>query len=514
MNLEDNNHAQATTAESEDITGVSARTHDLLNEGEQQQQQQQQYPMPSSEAQEEEEKSTAAIVQKSLFISDDDDEPKEEEALEDVLSSIEPLPSNTPIANAILDDKIRCAVSISSSYGPGAYAQAESPPLVRLEATTTTATTATSEVGGASSGQHLLVAHPVTISQELLELPTAQEVVDLEQARDSSSSRREPRNSKPDSDRNRSRSMLYALLGVVVAVGAVLLLVFLLPSETPTMNAVNTTNVQKEGATAAPTASTRDYVLGLLSADTIVAIRNYPDAPPTLAFHWLIDDDAPFWETLWNSTNTTDADIRETRILQRYGLAIFYFALRGDDWYQNTEWLEPGVDECLWHSSFDTPCHDQDPDRTWLFVDVALDSNNLRGTVPPEVFPLLPNLRVFDVAHNSVTGTIPSELGIATDLLLLNVMDNHITGPLPALPSKLMMVNLAENQLTGTLPAIALGQMTSLFDWNVTDNAFRGPIPSGKVVLFGTALYNLFFVPSLTLALYNTLPQNSAVYPD
>ena len=442
----------------------------------------------TSEDQEDLQQIQEALVQR-IVVEGVADNVRDDDA---ILSSIEPLPS-TALAHASLDEKIRSAISISSNFGPRAYAQRErrSPSLMERPETRTTTWTGENEAGTESPNSHLFVAHPVD-GQEL-ELPRAQEVHDLEQAQDSS---RKQRISKEGNKKNRTL-MLCSILGLgAIVVGVVLLLVFLLPRRSG-VSMIAGVDIRKEVATptAAPTLSARDYALDLLPTDTIANIRKHPESPPALAFQWLINNDAPVWETLWNSTNSTDPDLQKTHILQRYALAILYYALQGEHWYQNTGWLEPGVDECLWYSSFDTPCHDQDPNRTWLFVDIALDSNNLYGTVPSEVLQLLPNLRVFDIAHNHVTGTIPSELGLATDLLLINVMDNQMTGTLPSqLPSKLMMVNLAENQLTGTLPATALGQMTSLFDWNVTSNAFGGPIPSGTFVILWKAYCCSIFI--------------------
>ena len=66
-----------------------------------------------------------------------------------------------------------------------------------------------------------------------------------------------------------------------------------------------------------------------------------------------------------------------------------------------------------------------------------------------------------------------------TNLLAMNIMQNYVTGTIPAtFPRTMMMFTLADNQLTGTLPT-EVGQLSSLLDFNVTGNALHGPIPSG-----------------------------------
>ena len=60
------------------------------------------------------------------------------------------------------------------------------------------------------------------------------------------------------------------------------------------------------------------------------------DSPQGQARVWLLDTDPANVDPCTYST-----------LHQRYALATFYYATRGDEWIDNTEWLK-GFHECDW----------------------------------------------------------------------------------------------------------------------------------------------------------------------
>ena len=100
------------------------------------------------------------------------------------------------------------------------------------------------------------------------------------------------------------------------------------------------------------------------------------------------------------------------------------------------------------------------PSFTGLAMAFSSIATTLTGTIPPEIFAI-PSLTELTLKQNSLSGTIPFEIGLATQLAVLDVSvmwDSGISGTLPAALSELprlktLLVNSAGNWLTGTLPA-------------------------------------------------------------
>ena len=89
---------------------------------------------------------------------------------------------------------------------------------------------------------------------------------------------------------------------------------------------------------------------------------------------------------------------------------------------------------------------------------VSLNSVNLRGTIPSELGNLS-RLLILSLAGNSLTGAIPSELGNLSSLVGLFLRANSLTGAIPLELgdlSRLTFLSLDENSLTGCIP-VALG---------------------------------------------------------
>jgi Leucine-rich repeat (LRR) protein len=137
-----------------------------------------------------------------------------------------------------------------------------------------------------------------------------------------------------------------------------------------------------------------------------------------------------------------------------------------DDWINSCDESSSSLAKRL-------PCVSQDETR------LNLSSNSLTGTIPSEV-GLLTKLTSLDLSENSLKGTIPSQIALMSNLAELYLYNNNLTGTIPsqlALMSNLSGLSLRDNSLTGTIPSeIAL--MSNLSGLYLNNNSLTGMIPS------------------------------------
>jgi Leucine Rich repeats (2 copies)/Leucine rich repeat len=129
-------------------------------------------------------------------------------------------------------------------------------------------------------------------------------------------------------------------------------------------------------------------------------------------------------------------------------------------------------------------------------------TGGLVGTLPSQI-GLLTNLQTLDFALNRLTGSLPTQIGQLTNLSSLVVAQNNLRslpsqiGQLTTLQSldlsynelsgylisqigqltNLQDLDLFYNDMSGSLPS-QIGQMTSLIFLSVSDNALSGSLPS------------------------------------
>ena len=233
------------------------------------------------------------------------------------------------------------------------------------------------------------------------------------------------------------------------------------------------------------------------------------------------------WEAWnWLSNHQNISWLPEWRRKQLFALATFYYAFQGEHWPEKvkSDWMTDTKDECLWFSnrygSFDSdgmydellspvpePCNNREF-QSLVLTDLQL--SNLTPSIPPElalltslkhlglprnniraqlseVMPYTPgnwgwmnNLIEFYIWGNSISGPLPSELGMMTKLTFLVLNNNYLFGSVPSdlgRMENLTSLYLNSNVFSGLLPS-ELGMMTKMNTLQLSYNYFSGPVPS------------------------------------
>ena len=281
---------------------------------------------------------------------------------------------------------------------------------------------------------------------------------------------------------------------------------------------------------AAPTTSVssqiRDRIDSLFESQKVTLTDG---SAQSKAYDWLLND-----QRNPNILNYTDG-----RILQRYALATLYYATSGENWTFQEKWMS-SASECDWryrselglsnesiYQHIKNPCQATanttrtDPE---IYRHLWLDSNDLYGSIPVEIFLYLPHLETLSMSNNAIKesefqiwkeenpqedewyyllskpeeplgfqGPFPSELGLLANLEILRLAYNGNNGTLPteigALTS-LKEMSLAGNSLTSQIPS-ELGMMTSLERLDLEFNSLSGQILSELGLLTSMVILNL-----------------------
>ena len=240
--------------------------------------------------------------------------------------------------------------------------------------------------------------------------------------------------------------------------------------------------VYPAGVTVSPGSAELDY-LETVALSVAVTDQNGKEMPEE-AVEWSSEDAGV--ATVSGEGLVTGRGVGNTRIVatadeatgsaaitgvlgERGALARIYESLNGDDWTNNDNWL---TTESLdsWHGV------ETNDDGTVLSL--SLGSNNLAGTIPPEV-EILDRMTIFSMFENRIEGSIPAELGQMERLLSIVLYDNQLTGSIPAelgQLDQLTVLTLHKNRLTGSIPA-ELGN-TDLLHLQLYENNLTGPVPS------------------------------------
>ena len=181
------------------------------------------------------------------------------------------------------------------------------------------------------------------------------------------------------------------------------------------------------------------------------------NTPQGRALEWLeLEDD--FELDILEYDEDTDSDDRKQRMLrnlyQRFAVVTLDFALHNS--LDQPKWSFPLLHVCIWPG---TKCNAQ---REINGINWA--RMNLTGTIPPEL-GLLTNLVALDLAQNQLKGHLDPlyKLEDARDIF---VFDNQLTGPLKKdieACTNLTKFMAGHNALTGQLPSINMRSLSTYF---------------------------------------------------
>lgn len=148
-------------------------------------------------------------------------------------------------------------------------------------------------------------------------------------------------------------------------------------------------------------------------------------------------------------------------------LVALYNATDGDNWTDNTNWLDGPV-------------------STWYGVTVGgervtillLQNNNLVGEIPDEIGDLtaVKSIRLYS---NSLTGEIPTSIGNCESLEYLDIHVNELSGTIPdemAQCSSLVTIVCYRNAFSGPFPEVLL-RIPQIQRFDISSNAFSGQLP-------------------------------------
>ncbi|CAB9511121.1 STYKc [Seminavis robusta] len=219
-------------------------------------------------------------------------------------------------------------------------------------------------------------------------------------------------------------------------------------------------------------------ILSLFPDETIQSIMDV-GSPQSRAWQWLLEDIQLL------------SFYKDNRIIQKFALATLYYATGGDQWANNTHWLDHSINECNWFNQrefsrksvivqyypgylagFLDPLPEWHCNEDGLYQHLWLDGNNLVGTLPAE-FYLLTSLVSFSAGFSAMQGTmISTEIGKLTELEGFVISDQKDGGRIPSeigLLSKLVILSLRNCQLDGTVPK-EIWQLTNLYHFGLSVN--------------------------------------------
>ncbi|KAI2490344.1 hypothetical protein MHU86_24234 [Fragilaria crotonensis] len=130
--------------------------------------------------------------------------------------------------------------------------------------------------------------------------------------------------------------------------------------------------------------------------------------------------------------------------------------------------------------------------RSTFVFESELGGDTTTGSTIPSEIGLLTQLTYLDFYNNSLTSSIPSEIGLLTQLTVLSFYKNSLTSTIPSeigLLTKLTSLIFWENLLTSTIPR-AIGLLTRLTMLDFDSTMLTGTIPSSLCSLSSITIYN------------------------
>ena len=168
-----------------------------------------------------------------------------------------------------------------------------------------------------------------------------------------------------------------------------------------------------------------------------VAVADDQTSPTRLAVDWLVQDQADQGSGVVEYND---------QFLQRFAVLVLDFAMAGNNRQRNKE-------TCLWGGISCTTLNTFDSHR--VVTKIRWDRQGLQGTIPSEI-GLLSNLQYFSAPGNNLQGSLPEEIYTKLpNLKSLYLYKNRLTGSISDSIGNLYDIedfHLSHNEITGTIP--------------------------------------------------------------
>lgn len=131
-------------------------------------------------------------------------------------------------------------------------------------------------------------------------------------------------------------------------------------------------------------------------------------------------------------------------------------------------------------TAVDAPCGFDGVECASRGIAIELIGQGLSGTLPHDLSNFSSRLFSFNVADNSITGSLSEAFSRWTSLRYFNVSFNSLSGTLPPELSSwtgLEELSVDDNQLNGSLPS-SYGALRNLTTFSVRNNKFTGTLPA------------------------------------
>jgi hypothetical protein len=187
----------------------------------------------------------------------------------------------------------------------------------------------------------------------------------------------------------------------------------------------------------------------------------------------------------------------EEELGDRYAATLLYFGLGGESWPNcglfttttcatGNNWLEG--DHCTWAGIECTNGRVRSVQMSAEFT-----GTSLTGTIPPEI-SLFTELEEFIIQDEMLEGKLPTTLSMT--LTNLNLSGNSLTGFVPdelLTLAGLEILDLCGNAMSGPLPR-NLNQLTAMEQLFLAENAFSGTVPTtfGDLANLSTYMWDFF----------------------
>eukprot|EP00592_Proboscia_alata_P015579 CAMPEP_0194394034 /NCGR_PEP_ID=MMETSP0174-20130528/123631_1 /TAXON_ID=216777 /ORGANISM="Proboscia alata, Strain PI-D3" /LENGTH=852 /DNA_ID=CAMNT_0039189789 /DNA_START=100 /DNA_END=2654 /DNA_ORIENTATION=+ len=217
-------------------------------------------------------------------------------------------------------------------------------------------------------------------------------------------------------------------------------------------------------------------------------------SPQYLAMDWIVNHDG-----------ANMALKEEDKIIQRYALAVFYFSTQGKNWNHQYNFLSD-KDVCAWNGYKNSTRDNLDQfsgvqrcDEAGNVQNIELVSENLTGTIPSEL-GMLTNLVDLKFNFNNLFGTVPIELSYISSLAEVDLVRNDLTGGMEAFCSNDIEYGwLAADCLGGDNAKMQCSCCDLCMPWlNYLPSAYPTYLPSGipsKVMILSFSTAMEIFVP-------------------